>query len=112
MAKERIHVALKSLAPKSLAKSVKSFKAAHDRDIIVPGKITAALAAMASKNPEDWEYEADFIRLAGIGQTDAGKYREMFIEHVVMAAQEHGSKRSPRRAWFATVKAAKAARGE
>jgi hypothetical protein len=95
---------------KSSARTLNDFRAAHDRDVIVPRKIKDALATMAKKHREHFEYESDFVKLAGISQTDLGAFREQFADHVVVTANVHG--KSSKRVWFATAAAAKAARRE
>lgn len=78
---------LRGARPKSAAtdearigKSLQEFRAAHDKNFIVPNKIRAALKNLGS----GWEYEAAFIRLAGISQSDMGNFREQFSEHIVL----------------------------
>lgn len=90
-----------------------SFRAAHDRSVLVPQKIKAALASLAKDNanpnakdgPKDgsdgWEYEAQFIKRAGISQTDMGVYRDQFKGHVVQV-----SGKNPKRVWVASEKEA------
>lgn len=90
------------------AKSVDTFRNLHDRSVIIPRKVKAALAKLAAGNPEHWEYETDFVKLAGVGTQDLPKFREDFRDHIRMASQEIGSKRRPKVVWFATAKAAKA----
>ena len=90
------------------AKTLADFRAAHDKNIIVPEKIRKALAAMLKEGAENYEYEAEFIRRAGVSQTDMGLFRAQFEdEHVVNV----GTERSPKRVWFADPKVAKKARG-
>jgi len=87
-------------------KDLSAFRAAHDRNVIVPNKIRAALADLEkTEGAEGWEYESDFIRRAKISQSDMGLYRDGFVAHVVETTGNKG-----RKVWFATVKAAKAAR--
>lgn len=95
--------------PKIQAKTISDFRAAHDPDVIVPNKIREALAAMAKVGPEHYEYEGDFVKLAGLSQTQISAYREQFIDHIVKAAST--SKRAARNVWFADIKAAKKVRG-
>lgn len=91
------------------AKTIADFRAAHDVNVIVPNKIRGALASMLKEGPEHWEYEADFVKRAGISQTQIGLFREQFNDHVVEAPGTSG--RNGRRAWFADTKAAKKLRG-
>lgn len=87
-------------------KTLSDFKAVHDLNVVVPAKITAALTAMEKEHPESWEYEGDFIRRSGISTTQMGQFRSQFEKYIVET-----SGRNPKRVWFATEKAAKAARG-
>lgn len=91
-------------------KTLADFRAAHDRNVIVPNKIRAALAALLKEGPENYEYESDLIRRAGISQTDMGEYRDLFVDHIVTTPSLRG--KSGRRVWFADPKVAKKARGE
>lgn len=99
--------------PKTVARNVASFRAEHDPDVVVPNAIRAALAKMEKDNgPEHYEYESDFIKLTGVGNTALAAHREAFKDHIVEAKPVgKGNSRMARRAWFSTVKAAKAARG-
>lgn|SRR5574341_785109 len=95
-------------------RNVATFRAAHHRDVVIPNKIKAALAKMAEDHgPEHYEYESDFVKLAGISNTDLSTYRDGFNDFIVEAKPIGASNsRAARRAWFATAKAAKTARGE
>lgn len=88
-------------------KTLADFRAAHDRNVIVPTKIRAALSKLATEHAENWVYEADLLKLAGISTTDIGLFRDQFVEHIVETAG-----RNAKRVWFATIKAAKVARGD
>jgi len=92
----------------SKPKTVEDFRSAHDNNVIVPAKIRAALAAMLKEGPEQWEYEADFQKRAGINQTQIGQFREGFVDHIVEAPGLGG--RTARRVWFADAKVAKKVR--
>ncbi len=83
------------------------FKAQFDQNVVVPNKIRAAFSAMLKESPEAWEYEGDFIKRAGLSQTQIGAYREQFEKHVVVAKS---SNRSDRKVWFADAKVAAKAR--
>jgi hypothetical protein len=97
-------------AAKPKARSIADFRAAHDKDIIVPAKIQAALDALLKTGPEHYEYEADFVKLAGISQGEIAAYREQFVDHIVLAPPTHG--KTARRAYFGSAKVAKKLRGE
>ena len=84
------------------ARTLSDFRAAHDKNVIVPSKINAALADMLKEGPENWSYEADLIRRAGISQTDMGMFRDQFTDHIV----ETSDHRSAKRVWFADKKVA------
>jgi ribulose bisphosphate carboxylase small subunit len=99
------------MASKPKPRSVADFRASHDRDVIVPTKIRAALEAIQKIGPEHYEYEGDFIKLAGISQVDIGKYREQFQDFIVDAPTGHG-KSQTKRAYFGSTKVAKKLRGE
>lgn len=73
------HSSQPPLGPK-VGRSLADFRAAHDKNFIVPAKIKAALKALG----DGWEYEAQFIRLAGVSQSDMGNFREQFSEYIVI----------------------------
>ncbi len=82
-----------------------SFRAQFDTNVVVPNKIRAALAALAKEGPEAWDYELDFIKRAGLSQTQIGMFREQFAKHVVEVRPVGGGK-SARKVWFADAKVA------
>jgi hypothetical protein len=92
---------------KAKFKNVAEFRGEHDKNVTVPNKIRAALVSLAKEGPEAGEYEREFIQRAGVSQTDFCMFRDKFEAFIVNV----GSERSPKRVWFATEKAAKAARG-
>lgn len=92
---------------KAAGKTLADFRAAHDKSVIVPTKLKKALEKMAAISWDTWDYEGDFLRNAGIAPQDCTPYRGQFEEHIVETAGKN-----PKRVWFATPKAAKAARGE
>lgn len=61
-------------------KSLEDFRAAHDKNFIVPKKIREGLAALG----DSWEYELDFIRSCGVSVSDFGAYRDQFEEFCVV----------------------------
>lgn len=65
-------------------KSLADFRAAYDKDYIVPAKIKKALAELGNA----WEYESVFVKQAGISLSDMGTYRELFADHVVSLKRE------------------------
>jgi hypothetical protein len=87
-------------------KDLSAFRSVHDRNVTVPAKIKAALADLKAKEgAEGWEYEGEFMKRSGISQTDVGQFRGQFAAHVVETKGK-----SAKRAWFADVKTAEAAR--
>jgi len=87
-------------------KTIADFRSAHDTNVIVPNKIRAALAAMLKEGAEQWEYELEFIKRAGISNTQMGMFREQFIDHIIEAGSGVGG-RAAKRVWFADAKVAK-----
>lgn len=81
-------------------KDLAAFRAVHDRNVVVPTKINAGLEAL-KKSGDAWEYEGEFMKRAGISQTDVGQFRPQFEAHVVETKGK-----SAKRAWFHDVKAA------
>jgi len=82
-----------SAKPKPEAgRSLKDFAQKYDKDIIVPRRIKDALKTMP-----DWLYESEFVRHAGISQTDCSSFRDQFAEHVVVI------KRDGRKVWAKTA---------
>lgn len=110
----------KKTPAKRSKRDLSTYFAAHDPKIIIPNKIRAALEKMCKDDgPEAYAYEfsdhtggTPFTKLAGVSIVNLNAYREQFAAHVVEAKQDTGNRRGPRWVWFATVKAAKAARGE
>lgn len=98
------------MAIKTVARTVTDFRNAHDRDVIVPRKIKAALETMAKIGPEHHEYEIDFMKLAGISSGEIAKYRAQFEAHIVEAPAAHG--KSVKRVYFGNAKTAAKLRGE
>jgi hypothetical protein len=82
-------------------RTLADFRAAHDKNVIVPSKIRAALAEMEKEHAENWSYEADLIKRAGISQTDMSMFRDQFAEHIVET-----SGKTSKRVWFASAKVA------
>ena len=94
------------MAKANAARSIDDFRALHDKNVIVPRKIQAALDEMLKEGPENWSYEAEFIRRAGISQTDMGLFRDNFAAHIVETRDK-----SAKRVWFASAKVAAKLRG-
>lgn len=98
---------MSSKPEKTPGKTLADFRAAHDRNVIVPAKIRKALAEMEAEHAENWDYELDFMRRAGLSQTDMGAFRPQFADHVVEV-----SGKNPKKVWFASAKIAERARGK
>ena len=92
---------------KTIPKTLSDFRALHDPNVVVPNKIRAALASMATEGKEHWEYEADFLKRAGVTPLQLAAFRETFKTHIV----ETGNSRNAKRVWFADPKTAEKARG-
>lgn len=92
------------------AKTVADFRAAHDPSVIVPNKIRKALDAIAAEGPENWEYEGDLVKRAGISQTQISMFRELFAAHIVETPRARNA--APRRVWFGSAKVAAKVRGD
>lgn len=92
------------MSAKKQARTVTDFRAAHDPNVIVPSKIRKALEAILAEGPENWEYEGDLVKRAGISQTQISMFRDMFITHIVDAPGSRSS--TPRRVWFGSPKVA------
>lgn len=90
------------MATKITGKDFESFRAAHDKNFIVPNKIKAGLAALG----ESWMYEAEFMKSCGISQTDFAAYRDQFAEFYVDVGG-----RNPKRVWAGTKAFANKLRG-
>jgi glycine/D-amino acid oxidase-like deaminating enzyme len=88
------------------AKTIADLRGAHDKKVVNPRKVEAALAAMLREGgKENHEYEADFLKRAGITQHDAADVRRAFLKHVVIATGLN-SKKASRNVWFADPKTA------
>jgi hypothetical protein len=92
--------------PQGKPKTLAEFRAAHDKSVIIPTRIRAQLAKMAAIHPEEWDYEADFLRNAGVANQDIKNYRDLFAKFIVEPIGKNA-----KRVWFATEKAAATARG-
>jgi hypothetical protein len=75
-----------------VGKSLSDFRAAHDKDYIIPKKIKAALQQLGN----GWEYEVDFLRIAQVSTTDLALYRDRFVDNWLVVD------RSGKRVWAGT----------
>lgn len=81
------------------ARSIADFRAAYDKETIVPAKVGAALKALGS----GWLYETEFVREAGVSHSDLSMFRDRYAAHVVNARD--------RRIWVGNTKVAETMRG-
>lgn len=90
------------------AKGIDDFRAAFDKNVIVPNKIKAGLEKLEKRRSggDAWETEVDFLRTAGCSTTDLAAFRDQFTEYFVNV----GTERQPKRVWFGSKKAASKAR--
>lgn len=80
----------------SKGKSIEEFRSAHDKNYIVPKKIKEALAKLG----DGWEYEVEFVKMAGVSTTDIVNFREQFEAHIVTVRVNGASHR--RNVWAGT----------
>ncbi len=85
----------------SKVKTIADFRAAHDKNVIVPTKIKAALDSMAKEHPESWLYEQELLKRAGLCTTDLAMFRDQFQDYIVET-----SGRVSKRVWFASIASA------
>lgn len=98
--------------PAQKARTVEDFRNSHDKSVVIPNKIRAALAEMAKIGPQHHEYEVDFLKLAGLSTTDLGKYRDQFKDHIVVVNHANGKALpNAKNVWFADKKVAAKVRG-
>src|SRR5882724_5125714 len=88
---------------KKVVRTLNDFKAAHDPDVIIPAKIKIALAAIEKIGPEHYEYEQDFVKMAGISVTQLARYRDQFEAYWLLTAGSNG-KASQKRVYFGNTK--------
>lgn len=72
----------------SSKKSLADFKAAHDKNFIVPKKINEGLAKLGA---DGWEYEPEFAKLTGVGSMDIAKFRDQFADYIVLVKSSKSS---------------------
>jgi hypothetical protein len=89
--------AKKTAPSRASGKSLEEFRSAHDKNYIVPKKIEDALKKLG----DSWEYEIDFMKMAGVSTTDMVTFREQFENHIV-AVKVNGSSHR-KNVWAGTV---------
>ena|SRR5271165_1197274 len=92
-------------ASKPKARTVADFKAAHDRDVIIPNKIRAGLAKLLEIGKAHYEYDEPFRSLCGIAGKDLATYRDRFKHNWFMTEGTNGAKNA-KRVWFGNAKVA------
>src|SRR5208282_6094699 len=86
-------------------KTLADLHAAHDKSVMIPNRIRAALAALLASG-DDWAYEPDFMALTkpGISSIDISKYRDQFKDY--WAEMPSTNKSRVARVWFPSKKLA------
>lgn len=98
-------------AKKKPGKTLDELRAVHDKKVIIPNRIRAAIAAIAVDGPENWRYDEDLRKLAAVSPPDLRDYREEFAEFWVVMPATSG-KKTARIVWFGSKKTAAAWRAE
>lgn len=98
-----------SQAKKTAAKTLADFRSKFDREVVIANRIKAAFAKMLECGPEEFEEEADFLKLAGITINDLKNQRTEFADHIVEMPPVKRD-RAPVKIWFASAKVASEAR--
>ena len=81
------------------------FRAAHDKDVIVPTAIKVGLAALLKTGPEHFEYDEGFRALCGVQAADLASYRDQFKAHWFVTPGSSKNK-GGKRVWFGNAKVA------
>ncbi len=87
------------------ARTAADFKAAHDRNVIIPNKIRVALAKLLEIGAEHYEYDEGFRALCGVAGKDLAAYRDQFKHNWFLTEGTNGAK-SAKRVWFGNAKVA------
>jgi|HubBroStandDraft_1064217.scaffolds.fasta_scaffold1615051_1 hypothetical protein len=94
-------------------RTLADFRNAHDKDVVIPNKIQAALRQMSNEGPEHYLYEQELLEKAGVSTTDLAKYRDQFTAHIVVVNNVNGKAlASPKNIWFHDPKVVKKLSGE
>lgn len=96
-------MAKETVKPK--ARTAADFRAAHDKDVIVPNKVRAALAKLLEIGPEHFEYDEGFRALCGVQAAELANYRNKFAQHWFLTPGTSGGK-GTKRVWFGNAKVA------
>lgn len=84
-------------------KDLSSFRAAHDKSVIIPKRIRETFADM-KRTGDAYEYEGDFVKRAKLSQVEIGAFRDQFAAHLVQTTGKNS-----KRVWFHDPKTAEAA---
>ena len=81
-----------------IGRGLQDFRAAHDKNFIIPERIRAGLKELG----DGWEYEGEFQKRTGISTTDFARFRDQFEEFFVIVGT-----RNTKRVWAGTKELAK-----
>ena len=98
-------------SPKPQARTAAQFRALHDKTVIVPNKIRAALKKLIDVGPEHFAYDEEFRQLCGLQAAELAAYRDQFKRHWFMTAGLTKSS-NQKRVWFGDAKVADRLRPE
>jgi hypothetical protein len=82
-------------AAKKPKNDLDSFRNQYDKSVIVPAAIQRGLKELG----DTWEKEADFIRRTRVGAIDFARFRDQFLDYVVVV-REAG--KDSKRVWCGT----------
>ena len=89
----------------SKARTAADFSATYDRNVIIPNKIRAGLAALLKIGPEHYATDEEFRQLCNLQGAQLSDFRDQFKKHWFMTPSTTGSK-TPKRVWFGNAKVA------
>jgi hypothetical protein len=98
-----------AVSAKPKPRTVDDFKAAHDKDVIIPAKIRAGLAKLLEVGPQHYEYDEGFRALCGVQGAQMAAYRDLpeFAKYWFMAPNTRsGGDKGEKRVWFGDSKVA------
>lgn len=70
----------------NVGRSVDEFRQRHDSTHIIPARIKAALSKL-----DGWEYEAEFLRGAGVANNQISRFRPLFEDYTLQVRREFAS---------------------
>lgn len=77
-------------------RTLSDFRQTHDKSFIVPARIKEALSQLGAS----WMYEHEFTKLAGLSQTDFGRYKDDYIDDHCVEVRASGG--NVKRIWCGT----------